>query len=682
MAKRPNLGQIASSAFSVGHLNSAFEKIDTAFDNTLSRDGSTPNTMLSDLDMNSSSILNADGIQGTSITVDNATIGGKLFSGTIEWRSDWLTATAYQKLDVTRYGGDLYVCLIAHTSGVFMTDYTDLKWELFIENTVGPTGEGVPSGGTTNQVLTKVDGTDYNTQWSTPSGLSDGDKGDITVSTGGTAWAIDAGAVTLSKMANLAASTILGNNTGSPATPIALTATQVRTLINVADGATANSSDATLLARANHTGTQAASTISDFSSAADARIAAASINALSDVIVTTPSTGQVIKYNGTNWVNDTDATGGGGVSDGDKGDITVSGGGTVWTIDNSAVTLAKQADMATASVVYRKTAGAGAPEVQTLATLKTDLGLTGTNSGDQTSIVGITGTKAQFNTAVTDGDILYVGDVTTNATHTGDVTGSGALTIDPTAISGKTLATIVGADHLLFFDATDSLLKKGLASDLIGVAGATNLSYTAATRVLASDTGTDATLPLVVAAGDAGLMTGADKTILDTLNAAYVFGQLTANYTLTSSTAVQKLFNWSTNGAVTLSTGRYRFSCMVYITSMSATSGNAAFSLAGTATLADQIMHVIGIDSAAPLAAVAQTGSATVTSATVASMVRADNGTGMVVTIEGMFNVTVTGTVIPSVQLVTAAAAIVQAGSFFECERIADTGSNTRGTWS
>jgi hypothetical protein len=36
----------------------------------------------------------------------------------------------------------------------------------------------------------------------------------------------------------------------------------------------------------------------------------------------------------------------------------------------------------------------------------------GTNTGNQTSIVGITGTKAQFDTAVTDGDILYVGDVT------------------------------------------------------------------------------------------------------------------------------------------------------------------------------------------------------------------------------------------------------------------------------
>lgn len=100
------------------------------------------------------------------------------------------------------------------------------------------------------------------------------------------------------------------------------------------------------------------------------------------------------------------------ISDGDKGDITVSGSGATWTIDNDAVTLAKMDNMATASLIYRKTAGTGDPEVNTLATLKTDLGLTGTNSGDQTSIVGITGTKAQFDTAVTDGNILYVGDVT------------------------------------------------------------------------------------------------------------------------------------------------------------------------------------------------------------------------------------------------------------------------------
>ena len=36
----------------------------------------------------------------------------------------------------------------------------------------GATGQGVPSGGTTGQVLTKVDGTDYNTEWANPSGGS------------------------------------------------------------------------------------------------------------------------------------------------------------------------------------------------------------------------------------------------------------------------------------------------------------------------------------------------------------------------------------------------------------------------------------------------------------------------------------------------------------------------------
>lgn len=68
------------------------------------------------------------------------------------------------------------------------------------------------------------------------------------------------------------------------------------------------------------------------------------------------------------------------------GDVTTPGGSCATTIPNNTVTLAKQADMATASVVYRKTAGTGDPEIQTLATLKTDLGLTGTNSGDQTVV--------------------------------------------------------------------------------------------------------------------------------------------------------------------------------------------------------------------------------------------------------------------------------------------------------
>lgn len=54
--------------------------------------------------------------------------------------------------------------------------------------------------------------------------------------------------------------------------------------------------------------------------------------------------------------------GGGGVSDGDKGDIVVSGSGTVYTIDAASVTVAKMAASATDVLFGRSTAGAGAGE--------------------------------------------------------------------------------------------------------------------------------------------------------------------------------------------------------------------------------------------------------------------------------------------------------------------------------
>lgn len=104
-------------------------------------------------------------------------------------------------------------------------------------------------------------------------GISDGDKGDITVSGAGTVWTIDADAVSNAKLADMPTATIKGNNTGGTANPLDLTAAQVRTLLNVADGATANQTDAFLLSRTNHTGTQTASTISDFSEATDDRVA-------------------------------------------------------------------------------------------------------------------------------------------------------------------------------------------------------------------------------------------------------------------------------------------------------------------------------------------------------------------------------------------------------------------------
>lgn len=100
-------------------------------------------------------------------------------------------------------------------------------------------------------------------------GVSDGDKGDITVSGSGTVWTVDNQAITYAKMQNTAGSDIfLGRVTSGAGSLEEMTPTEARTILNVADGATANSSDATLLARANHTGTQNAATISDFTAAA------------------------------------------------------------------------------------------------------------------------------------------------------------------------------------------------------------------------------------------------------------------------------------------------------------------------------------------------------------------------------------------------------------------------------
>ena len=46
-------------------------------------------------------------------------------------------------------------------------------------------------------------------------------------------------------------------------------------------------------------------------------------------------------------------------------------------------------------------------------TIGASASISGSNTGDQTTIVGITGTKAQFNTAVTDGDIVFLDSVDT-----------------------------------------------------------------------------------------------------------------------------------------------------------------------------------------------------------------------------------------------------------------------------
>lgn len=62
MAKAPSLTDLTSQYSTQSVINANNQAIEDAFQNTVSRDGSTPNTMLADLDMNSNDILNVDTI--------------------------------------------------------------------------------------------------------------------------------------------------------------------------------------------------------------------------------------------------------------------------------------------------------------------------------------------------------------------------------------------------------------------------------------------------------------------------------------------------------------------------------------------------------------------------------------------------------------------------------------------
>lgn len=91
--------------------------------------------------------------------------------------------------------------------------------------------------------------------------------------------------------------------------------------------------------------------------------------------ITGGTNGQVLSTDGASnlsWI-----TAGGGVSDGDKGDITVASSGTVWTIDNDAVTYAKMQNVSAVSRILGRGSAAGSGDVQEL-TVGSGLTINGT----------------------------------------------------------------------------------------------------------------------------------------------------------------------------------------------------------------------------------------------------------------------------------------------------------------
>lgn len=103
MAKRPTLPTISATYLSAAQVNTGFDAIKTAFDNTLSLDGSTPNSLNADIDMNGNDLLNAGLIAADDITIDGTNV-----SGVLERAEDAADAAEASADRAEAVAGDIY----------------------------------------------------------------------------------------------------------------------------------------------------------------------------------------------------------------------------------------------------------------------------------------------------------------------------------------------------------------------------------------------------------------------------------------------------------------------------------------------------------------------------------------------------------------------------------------------
>ena len=158
--------------------------------------------------------------------------------------------------------------------------------------------------------------------------------------------------------------------------------------------------------------------------------------------------------------------------------------------------------------------------------------------------------------------------------------------------------------------------------------------------------------------------------------------------TMTSNTSLQALFSGvtgATNGELTVADSTsYFFEMQFTVSSMSGTSGNIGFSIvgAGTATFTSAAWQAVGLDATTLGTAAALGGSFTASAGATGDIVTAETGTAVTVCITGIFRINAGGTIIPSIQLTTAAAAVIGTNSWFRCRSIGSNTVNIKGSWS
>lgn len=246
-------------------------------------------------------------------------------------------------------------------------------------------------------------------------GLSDGDYGDITVGGSGTTMAIDAGAVgtaeiaddavTYAKIQDVSATDrILGRDSSGAGVIEELTLSAVLDMI----------------------GSAAQGDILYRGASGWARLGAG-------------TSGHFLKTQGAGANPTWDAAGGGGVSDGDKGDVTISSSGSVYVVDSAAEDFALLGDISPSisSGIFNDWNPTG---------LSTATVIRVTSTGGASSITGISGGA--------DGRLLVLVNVGTNDVSLTDASGSSSAANRFENNGDITIATKQAA--ILLYDSTSS----------------------------------------------------------------------------------------------------------------------------------------------------------------------------------------------------------------------------------
>ncbi len=266
--------------------------------------------------------------------------------------------------------------------------------------------------------------------------------------------------ITLAKIANQANNTVLGNVSGGAAAPSALTATNLRTLINVEDGA--DVTDATNVTAA---GALMDSEVTDLGlvkgltkAGISGSLSNTALAALGAGIVS--SSAQVSSLAGTNDSTIT-LTAGDGLSGGGSFTLNQSGAGSVSfavgvddstielssdavRIKDSGVTLAKIANQANNTILGNVSGGAAAPSALTATNVRTLINVE--DGADVTDATNVTAAGALMDSEVT--NLAFVKGLTAGISDGNVLTANDAvsdddfLRINGTEVEGLTAAQV------------------------------------------------------------------------------------------------------------------------------------------------------------------------------------------------------------------------------------------------